>query len=76
MRSLSIPVSSFLLVILLGVVAPASGSPQTPFQTRPMGGVEAGFLPWMGQKTPPASRGYAIRDAIMGGIYHGRCELV
>jgi hypothetical protein len=30
---------------------------KTPFQTRPMGGVEAGFPPWMGQKTPPASRG-------------------
>jgi hypothetical protein len=71
MRSLSIPVSSFLLVILLGVVAPASGSPQNSVQDAANGGSGSGIPTVYGAKNAACKPWYAIRDAIMGGIYHG-----
>ncbi|KAJ7302403.1 heme peroxidase [Mycena albidolilacea] len=73
MLSRSIPVSSFLLVILLGVVAPASGSPQNSVPAATGGGSGSGIPTVDGAKNAACKPWYAIRDAIMGGIYHGRC---
>ncbi|KAJ7896677.1 heme peroxidase [Mycena olivaceomarginata] len=87
MRSLPIPVFSFLLVILLGVVAPASGSPHSPGPDATKrkhgdgggggdgddGGSGSGIPTVDGAKNAVCKPWYAIRDAIMGGIYHGRC---
>ncbi|KAJ7896672.1 heme peroxidase [Mycena olivaceomarginata] len=82
MRSLSIPVFSFLLVILLGVVTPASGSPRPDTIKRKDGdgggddgggGSGSGIPTVDGAKNTVCKPWYAIQDAIMGGIYHGRC---
>jgi hypothetical protein len=85
MRSLSIPVFSVLLVTLLGVVAPASGSPHSPGPDATKrkngdsggggggddGGSGSGIPTVDGAKNAVCKPWYAIRDAIMGGIYHG-----
>ncbi|KAF7354008.1 Peroxidase [Mycena venus] len=82
MRSLSAPIFSLLLATLLGVVAPASGSPHS---TKRKGGDDGGGddddnggngngIPTVDNaKNPLCKPWYAIRDAIMGDIYHGRC---
>ncbi|KAF7353995.1 Peroxidase [Mycena venus] len=73
MRSLSAPIFSLLLATLLGVVAPASGSPHSTKRDNDDGGDGSGIPTVDNAKNPLCKPWYAIRDAIMGGIYHGRC---
>ncbi|KAJ6566884.1 heme peroxidase [Mycena capillaripes] len=91
MRSISASMLSLLLIMLLGVVAPARGSPYDNYGPHAMkrkdgggnsgsgkgggddGGSASGIPTVNNAKNPLCKPWYAIRDAIMGGIYHGRC---
>ncbi|KAJ7907643.1 heme peroxidase [Mycena leptocephala] len=76
MRSLSAPILSLLLIM-----TPALGSPhiRDPHAIRKGGddggnsGSGSGIPTVDNAKNPLCKPWYAIRDAIMGGIYHGRC---
>ncbi|KAJ7466118.1 heme peroxidase [Mycena latifolia] len=77
MRSFSAPLLSLLLISLLGVSA--SASPQVNRHTVRKGGDDDGGSSGSGiptvasVKNPQCKPWVAVRDAIMGGIYHGRC---
>ncbi|KAJ7684142.1 heme peroxidase [Mycena polygramma] len=94
MRSLSTSTLSLLVILLLGIVAPARGSPHGPHAMKRKGddgggdgggkggggggdddgGNGSGIPTVDNAKNPVCKPWYAIRDAIMGGIYHGRCN--
>ncbi|KAJ6530749.1 hypothetical protein B0H19DRAFT_1273721 [Mycena capillaripes] len=71
-RSFSAPTFSLLLLSLIAV--PASASPHSPELIQRDGGSGNSVIPTAtNSKNPSCKPWYAVRDAIMGGIYHGRC---
>jgi hypothetical protein len=70
MRSFSAPTFSLLLLSLIAV--PASASPHSPELIQRDGGSGNSVIPTAtNSKNPSCKPWYAVRDAIMGGIYHG-----
>ncbi|KAJ6566752.1 heme peroxidase [Mycena capillaripes] len=69
---------SLLVVMLVGVAVPAHGSPQMKRKDGGSGGGNgngnSGIPSVANAKNAACKPLYGARDAIMGGIYHGRCN--
>ncbi|KAJ7679448.1 heme peroxidase [Mycena polygramma] len=68
MLSISAPLLCLLVTVLLGAAVPTSGSPQLV-----RSGGSNGIPSKANAKNPVCKPWYDVRDAIMGGLYHGRC---
>ncbi|KAJ6566869.1 heme peroxidase [Mycena capillaripes] len=81
MRSISTSLLSLQFILLLAVVIPAHGSPKAHLKRKGGGGEGGGGgttgsgIPFVANaENPVCIPLYGLRDAIMGGIYHGRCN--
>ncbi|KAJ6577808.1 heme peroxidase [Mycena capillaripes] len=76
MRSISTPLLSLLVVMLLDLAAPVHGSPRgsTAIKRKDGGNNASGIPTASNAKNSQCKPWYGIRDDVMGGIYHGRCN--